>query len=165
MLGRRTRPRVLIDPDPVVVLFCRLPIMPVTTTLRFAGRTEEALSFYQQTLGAETIFLMRFRDSPDQSHHRPAMDDMIFHATFRIDGTELMASDVGYDVDHGDRSIAFAGFALALSFHDVDRAQQVFDQLAVDGEVQMPLEKSAFTSWYGIVVDRFGISWKINVSD
>ena len=60
--------------------------MPIVTTLRFAGRTEEALD-------AETVFLMRFRDSPDQSHTQSGMEDMIFHATFRIDGTDFMASD------------------------------------------------------------------------
>ena len=69
--------------------------MSVITTLSFDGPTEEALSFYRESLGAETVFLMRFRGSPDQSHTKPGMEDLIFHATFRIDCTELMASDVG----------------------------------------------------------------------
>ena len=135
--------------------------MSVITTLSFAGHTEEALNFYRDSLDAEILFLMRFRDSPDQSYSEPGFEDLIFHATFRIDGTELMASDVG----HGDPdSIAgFSGFALALRLSSTDRARRVFDALADGGEVLIPLAESAFTSLYGIVIDRFGISWKILV--
>lgn len=63
--------------------------MTIVTTLNFAGRTEEALAFYRDVLDAETLFLMRFRESP-----------LIFHATFRIDGSDFMASDVGF-IDTG----------------------------------------------------------------
>ncbi|QDT02267.1 hypothetical protein K227x_06400 [Rubripirellula lacrimiformis] len=135
--------------------------MPVITTLGFAGRTEEALEHYRHALDAETVFLMRFRDSPDQSHTQPGMEDMIFHATFRIDGTEFMASDVGYA--RGAADAVFAGFSLALRLSSIDRAKLAFQALADQGQIVIPLAKSAFTSWYGIVIDRFGVSWKINV--
>jgi uncharacterized glyoxalase superfamily protein PhnB len=65
--------------------------MAVITTLGFAGRTEEALAFYRDALDAKTVFLMRFRDCPDQSHTKPGMEDLIFHATFQIDGSDFMA--------------------------------------------------------------------------
>ncbi|WP_146529705.1 VOC family protein [Novipirellula artificiosorum] len=135
--------------------------MATITTLGFAGRTEEALEHYHDALDAETVFLMRFRDSPDQSHMKPGMEDMIFHATFRIDGTEFMASDVGY-LD-GEPAAVFAGFSLALRLKSLDHAKRVFDALADGGQTLIPLAKSAFTAWYGIVIDRFGVSWKISV--
>jgi len=72
------------------------PSMPTVTTLDFSGRTEEALNFYSDVLNAETVFLMRFRESPDQTYSQPGMGELIFHATFRIEGTKFMASDVGY---------------------------------------------------------------------
>ncbi len=135
--------------------------MPVITTLDFSGRTEEALKFYTKALGSKTVFLMRFRDSPDQGFSHPGMDDLIFHATFRIEGTEFMASDVGYA--KGRKPKPFSGFALALQVPSVRRARKFFAALSEDGRVVVPLAQSAFTSWYGIVVDRFGVSWKINV--
>lgn len=137
--------------------------MPVITTLNFQGRTEEALAFYTEALDAETVFLMRFRDSPDQTRTRAGMEDMIFHATFRIEGTEFMASDVGYS--QGSSPVPFSGFALALRLRSIERARRVFSALEEGGETLLPLAESAFTSWYGIVIDRFGISWKINVDD
>jgi PhnB protein len=136
--------------------------MPTVTTLNFSGRTEEALKFYAAALNSETVFLMRFRESPDQSHSRAGMDELIFHATFRIDGTEFMASDVGYV--KGTNPPPFSGFSLALNLNSVERAQRIFSALSLEGRVVIPLAESAFTSWYGIVTDRFGVSWKINVA-
>ena len=137
--------------------------MPIVTTLSFSGRTEEALDFYTDALNAETVFLMRFRDSPDQAHTQVGMEDMIFHATFRIEGTELMASDIGYAKDANPTQ--FSGFSLALRFDTIGRAEQVFQALNNGGKTVVPLTESALTSWYGIVLDRFGVSWKISVDE
>jgi len=137
--------------------------MPIITTLGFTGRTEEALDFYKNALGAKTTFLMRFRDCPDQSQTKAGMEDMIFHATFEIEGTVFMASDVGWgeNEEHG----SFTGFSLAIRLGSVERAKKIFAALSQKGRVVIPLEKSKFTSWYGIVVDQFGVSWKLNVDE
>ena len=135
--------------------------MPVVTTLNFAGRTEEALKFYAETLGSETVFLMRFRDCPDPAYAQAGTGKLIFHATFRIEGTEFMASDVGYE--KGKAPPPFSGFALALKLRSVPRAKRIFAALGEEGRVIVPLAESAFTGWYGIVADRYGVSWKINV--
>ncbi len=136
--------------------------MPVLTSLIFHGQTEAALQYYEDVLDAETLYLMRFRDSPDQSHTQPGMEDLIFHATFRVEDTVIMASDVGYQ--DSDSKPEFVGFSLLLQMQSVDAARRVFNALADQGQVVIPLAESKFTSWYGIVVDPFGISWKINVS-
>lgn len=136
--------------------------MAVVTTLNFFGQTEAALQHYEETLGAEILFLMRFRDAPDQSLDLPDAPDLIFHATFRIEETVLMASDVGYQ--DSESCPEFKGFALALRYQSLDLAEEAFLALTDQGEVVIPLAESAFASWYGIVVDRFGISWKMIVN-
>lgn len=136
--------------------------MPIITTLNFSGRTEEALKFYTAALGAETVFLMRFREGPDPRYVQTGMEELIFHATFRIEGTEFMASDVG--CVKGEAPTPFSGFALAINLDSTERAQRIFAALSQDGRVVIPLAESAFTSWYGVVMDRFGVSWKINVN-
>lgn len=136
--------------------------MPVLTTLSFHGQTEAALQYYEDVLDAETLFMMRFRDSPDQSHTQPGMEDLIFHATFRVHDTVFMASDVG--CQDSDSKPQFVGFSLLLQVQSAESARKVFNALADQGQVVLPLAESKFTSWYGIVVDPFGISWKINVS-
>ena len=136
--------------------------MSVVTTLNLMGHTEAALRHYQDALGAEILFMMRFRESPDPSHTRPGMDDLIFHATFRVLDTVIMASDVGYE--DSDSKPTFAGFSLALQIDSPDVGNRAFAALADQGQVVVPFAKSKFTSWYGIVIDRFGVSWKLNVS-
>ena len=133
--------------------------MDVQTTLNFYGRTEEAVKFYCQTIEAETLFLMRFRDCPDPSQLRPGMEEKIFHATFRIGPTEIMASDCG--CERPPTGTTFAGFSLLLRVDTPEKAERFFAALSDGGQIQIPLLKTFFAELYGIVIDRFGISWKI----
>jgi PhnB protein len=136
--------------------------MSVVTSLGLCGHTEAALQHYQEALDAEILYLMRFRDSPDQSHTEPGMEDLVFHATFRIQGTVFTASDVGYEGTHSKP--VFDGFSLELQLDSADVAKRMFDALSDQGQVVIPFSRSKFTLWYGIVIDRFGVSWKLNVA-
>jgi PhnB protein len=135
--------------------------MNVQTTLNFYGRTEEAVRFYGKTIEAETLFLMRFRDCPDPSLLRPGFEEKIFHATFRIGSTVIMASDCGCEKPPAEAT--FAGFSFALRVETPEKAERFFTALSDGGRVLMPLGKTFFAERYGIVVDRFGISWKVMV--
>jgi PhnB protein len=133
--------------------------MNVQTTLNFYGCTEEAVKFYCKTIEAETLFMMRFRDCPDPSQLRPGMEEKIFHATFRIGSTEIMASDCGCEKLLTETT--FTGFSLALRVETPEKAELFFAALSDDGQIQIPLLKTFFAARYGIVIDRFGISSKI----
>ena len=136
--------------------------MKVQTTLNFYGRTEEAVEFYRRTIEAETLFMMRFRDCPDRSQLKPGLEEKIFHATFRIGSTEIMASDCGCEKSPAETT--FAGFSFALRADTPEKAEQYFAALSDGGQIQIPLQKTFFATRYGIVIDRFGISWKIMVA-
>jgi PhnB protein len=133
--------------------------MNVETTLNFYGRTEEAVSFYCQTIEAEILFLKRFRELPDPSQFKPGMEEKIFHATFLIGSTRIMASDCG--CERPPPQTPFAGFAFALRVETLEKAERFFAALSEGGQVQLPLVKTIFAEKYGIVVDRFGVSWKV----
>jgi PhnB protein len=133
--------------------------MNVRTTLNFYGRTEEAVQFYCRTIEAETLFMLRFRDRPDHPDLRPGTEEKIFHATFRIGSTEIMASDCGCEKPPAETK--FANFSLALRVETPEKAEQFFAALSEGGQIQIPLVKTFFAERYGIVIDRFGISWKI----
>ena len=90
------------------------------------------------------------------------MEEKIFHATFRIGSTEVMASDCG--CENSTTEAAFAGFSLALRVETPEKAERFFAALSEGGKVQIPLLKTFFAERYGIVIDRFGISWKIMVA-
>ena len=135
--------------------------MDIQTTLNFYGRTEEAVQFYGRTIEAETLFLMRFRDCPDPSLKRLGLEEKIFHATFRIGSTVIMASDCGCEKPPTEAT--FAGFSFALRVETPEKAERFFTALGDGGRVQLPLQKTFFAERYGIIVDRFGISWKVMV--
>ena len=137
--------------------------MQVQTYLYFDGRCEEALAFYRQALGAETIALMRFSESPEPAEQcgegmalPPGSEDKIMHCSFRIGATEIMASD-GFC---GGQAV-FQGFALALILPDKAAVNQAFDRLADGGETTMPPEETFFSPAFGMVKDRFGVQWSL----
>jgi len=137
----------------------RLHFMDVQTTLNFYGRTEEAVKFYCRTIEAEILFMMRFRDRPDNPELRPGTEEKIFHATFRIGSTEIGASDCG--CENSPTKTTFAGFSLLLRVDTPEKAERFFAALSDGGQIQIPMVKTFFAERYGIVIDRFGISWKI----
>ena len=133
--------------------------MKVQTTLNFHGRTEEAVGFYIRAIEAEQLFLMRFRESPDPAQRRPGLEEKIFHATIRVGSTEIMASDCG--CEHPGNAAKFAGFFLAIPTETPEQAGRFFAALSVGGQVELPMAETFFAKRYGIVTDRFGVSWKI----
>lgn len=132
----------------------------ITPYLFFAGRCEEALEFYRTALGAEVEMLMRFDQSPEPPPPgilQPGFEKKVMHASFRIRGVRLMASD-GCD----DKS-KFDGFRLTLSVSTEAEARKAFDALSAGGTVQMPLAKTFWSPCYGMVTDRFGVGWMVMV--
>jgi PhnB protein len=128
--------------------------------LSFDGRCEEALEFYRKALGAEILMLMRFSDSPekcDPSMMKPGFDKKVMHSSFRIGESTIMATDGGCD------STKLGGFSLSLAVPTEAEADKYFNALAEGGKVQMPLSKTFFSPRFGLVLDRFGVSWMVIV--
>ena len=126
--------------------------------LFFNGRCDQALEFYRQALGAEVTMLMRFKESPEPAMCAPNWGEKVMHASFRVGRTSVMASD-----GHGEEKPSFQGFALCLDVPTEAEADQRFGALAKGGQVQMPLAKTFFSPRFGMVADRFGVSWMILV--
>ena len=130
--------------------------MQVQPYLFFDGRAEEALEFYRTKLGAEVQMMMRFKENPEPMPGGAPPGDKIMHSSFRIGETTVMASD-----GNCAGRPAFQGFSLAISAPDEAGAKRLFDALAEGGQVQMPLGKTFFAPAFGMVADRFGVSWMV----
>lgn len=132
--------------------------MHVEPYLFFEGRCEEALEFYRTALGAEVTMLMRFKDSPEPGMCAPDAGDKVMHANLRIGSTTLMASD-----GRCEGAPSFQGFSLSLDAADEAEAERLFAALSDGGQVQMPLAKTFWSPCFGMVADRFGVSWMVGV--
>ena len=135
--------------------------MQTQVYLFFDGRTDEALDFYTTTLGIEVEMLMRFKDAPQGSmpgECGPALGDKIMHAALKIGDTTVMASD-----GRMQGKPAFQGISLSLDLKTKSDAERTFRALSEGGQVQQPLIETFFSPAFGMVADRFGVSWMVLV--
>jgi PhnB protein len=136
--------------------------MLVQPYLFFDGRCEEAVEFYRRAIGAEVEMLMRFCDSPEPAQPGmvpPGAEDKVMHAALRIGDTMVLGSE-GRCLGQPN----FQGFALSLTAANDAEADRLFAALAEGGQVQMALTKTFFSSRFGTVADRFGVSWMVYVA-
>ena len=132
--------------------------MNIEPYLFFEGRCEEALDFYRKALGAEIGMLMRFKESPEPTGCAPGSENKVMHASFRVGGTTIMASD-----GHCGGKPSFQGFSLSITAGTEAEAGKLFAALAEGGQVQMPLAKTFYSPSFGMVADKFGVSWMVIV--
>lgn len=129
--------------------------MKVEPYLFFNGRCEEALGFYVNALGAEITFLMYSKDAPEPMDLPPGWEDKVMHANLRIGESSVMASD---GCPGGS---AFGGFSLSLAAPTPEQGEAWFTALSEGGKVDMPLQKTFWAQSFGMLTDRFGVSWMV----
>ena len=134
----------------------------ITPYVFFGGRCDEAIAFYRDALGAEVEMLMRFDESPDPTPPgmlQAGFETKVMHATIRIGGAPIMASDGSNDATKLD------GFRLSLAYPTEADARRAFDALAADGSTDMPLGKTFWSPCFGMATDKFGVGWMVSVAD
>lgn len=132
--------------------------------LMFNGRCEEALDFYKKALDAEIGMMMRFKENPEADKAEaagcmPGDMNKIMHSAFQVKGSTVMASD---GMAQGQPK--FEGFSLSVEAKDEPEAERYFNALAEGGKVEVPLTKTFFAKSFGMVADKFGVSWMVIVS-
>ena len=132
--------------------------MVVQPYLYFGGRCAEAIEFYKSALGAQVDMMMRFSESPDPNMCAPGTGDKIMHASMRVGESVVMFSD-----GRCDGLPTFAGISLSLLTKDAAEAEKLFHALSDGGQVQMPLTETFFSPRFGMVADKFGVSWMVLV--
>ncbi len=124
--------------------------------LNFKDNAREAMEFYANALGGE-LKVNTFGEFGDSGAPEA---NLVMHAQLETPaGFTLMASDAppGMELD------AVGGFAVSLSGDDEAELRGYWDKLSEGGEVTMPLEKQMWGDIFGMVTDRFGISWMVDI--
>jgi PhnB protein len=131
--------------------------MEVSPYLFFNGNCEEALKFYEQTLGAKIESVIKHEGAPAQEHMPPDWGDKVMHARFRIDDSVVMASDA--PPAHYAKP---QGFSLSVALNGAAKAEEIFNKLSEGGSTQMPFGPTFWAKGFGMCTDRFGIAWMVN---
>ena len=125
--------------------------------LNFAGTAREAMEFYRSVFGG-TLNISTYKDY--QASQDPNEDDKIMHAMLEADnGISFMAADIpsGMPQPQGTTS-------LALSGDDEAELTAYFEKLADGGTIREPLLTAPWGDTFGMVTDRFGVEWMVNIA-
>ena len=126
--------------------------------LGFKGQAREAMGFYQSVFGG-TVGINTYKEFG--ASQDPTQDDLVMHAALEADnGIVLMASDVP---DHFQYTKG-TDISVSLNGDDEGELRGYFDKLSHGGTVTMPLEKASWGDTFGMLVDRFGIAWLVNIT-
>ena len=131
--------------------------MQVSTYLGFSGECEAAFKFYEECLDGKLLGIFRYAGSPLAEQVPADWQNKVMHCTLTIGEQTLMGADVAPESYEKPR-----GFSLSLQMKSTTQAERIFHNLAKDGTVVMPLEKTFWAARFGTLIDRFGIPWQIN---
>lgn len=133
----------------------------INSYLNFRGNTEEAFNFYKAAFGTEFAVVQRFGDSPGCEGMPVEDKSRIMHVSLPIGKhSVLMGTDVVGEM--ADKMIEGTNIALSISVESESEADQLFAALSAGGRVIIPLEKSFWGAYFGMLTDKFGIQWMIN---
>lgn len=121
------------------------------------GDTRQMLEFYHSLLGGK-LDLQTYGESP-----MPAPDshkNRILHGRLDVDGITIMAADAPPDMP---LSSTHSNVSLSLTGSDEEKLRRVFDGLGQGGKVTMPMEKQFWGDMFGMVDDKYGTHWMVDV--
>jgi len=129
----------------------------LTPYLNFNGQTGEAMRFYQSVLGGE-LKMQTFAESGMPT--APADNNNIVHADLKNDALSFMASDgnAEHPVHMGDN------IHMSIVGSDEALLTKYFNALAEGGKVDMPLAKQFWGDTFGMLTDKFGVHWMVNIT-
>ena len=128
----------------------------ITPNLNFNGNAKEAMEFYRSVLGGE-LTMQTFGEA--KMAQTPAEENLIVHAMLKSGPMTMMASDT-----HPSMKTTFGNNVhMSVSGGDAKKLTTVFNALAKGGKVDMPLARQFWGDTFGMVTDRFGVHWMVNV--
>lgn len=132
----------------------------VNPYLHFNGNTEEAFNFYKSVFGGEFPMVMRYKDAPAEHKMGESNGEKIMHISLPIgQGTMLMGNDVP---EMYGNAIIGTNFYISINTENEEEASKLFNGLSTDGHIMMPLEKTFWGAYFGMLKDKFGVQWMVN---
>ena len=131
--------------------------MQLNPYLTFNGQCEAAFKFYEQCLGGKIVAMVTHVGTPAEEQVPAEWRNKILHARLIVGDEVLMGSDAP-----PDRYEESKGFSVTVGIDDPTDAERIFDALAKNGTVKMPIQKTFWAVRFGTLVDQFGIPWMVN---
>jgi len=125
--------------------------------LNFKSNAREAMDLYKSVFGGE---LTRMTFAEGGMPHDPAEKDLVMHSQLETpSGFTLMAADLPNS--HGEPQ---ANGSISLSGDNDAELRGYWDKLVAGGEISQPLVKAPWGDSFGMLSDKFGVSWMVNIT-
>lgn len=143
--------------------------MPIVNIyLTFNGNCEQAFNFYKSVFGGDFPYMGRFKEMPPSDQGgKPISEEegnRIMHVSLPISKeTVIMGSDTG-----GEWSANYKqgnNFSISITASSKEEADRIFNALSKGGEVRMPMKNTFWGDYFGMLTDKFGISWMMSFSE
>ena len=131
--------------------------MQLNPYLSFNGQCEAAFKFYEQCLGGKIGVILNYGSSPMAEQVPSELRDKIMHVRLAVGDQILMGSDS--PPEHYEET---KGMSVSLNTNEPAEAERIFQALAENGTVRMPLQETFWAARFGMLVDQFGIPWMVN---
>lgn len=135
----------------------------INTYLTFNGNCQEAFNFYKTVFGGEFAHVGKFKDMPEDPNFQISDSDKekIMHISLPISKeTILMGSDTS-----GEWASNFNqgnNFSISINTDNKSDADRLFNELSVDGQIIMQMNKTFWGSYFGMFTDKFGVQWMVS---
>jgi PhnB protein len=126
--------------------------------LNFKDKTREAMEFYRTVFGGKLTIntFKEFHASQD-----PSEDDKIMHSVLEAEnGITFMAADTPNRMEYKPGT----NYSMSLSGDDEAELKKYFEKLSAGGQITQPLVKATWGDTFGMVTDRFGVLWLVNIT-
>lgn len=136
------------------------------TYLNFDGNCEEAFDFYKSVFGGEFTYRSRFGEIPESEDYKvsEAYKHRIMHVSLPIGSSVLMGSDTGGE-EWAPAFIQGNNFSVSVTADSKQEADRLFNELAVGGQISMPLADMFWGDYFGMLTDKFGVNWMISFNE
>lgn len=126
--------------------------------ISFKDNARQAMEFYKNVFGGN-LRMSTFKEYHASQDAKD--DDKIMHAELETgNGIVFMASDTPSQMEYRPGT----NFSLALSGESEPELRGYFQKLSAGGKIGMPLEKAPWGDTFGMVTDKFGVTWQINIT-
>ncbi|MEX0137373.1 VOC family protein [Bacillus nitratireducens] len=128
----------------------------ITTFLMFEGKAEEAMNFYTSLFNqSEIVSISRYDENG------PGKEGTVIHATFTLNGQEFMCID-----SYVKHDFTFTpAMSLYVTCETEEEIETVFNKLAQNGAILMPLGAYPFSKKFGWLNDKYGVSWQLTLAE
>lgn len=126
--------------------------------INFNGNTRQVMEYYKDIFGG-TLNISTFKEY--NASRDPSDDNKIMHAQLEgNDGITIMAADIPFGMEFTPGS----NYSLSLSGTEESHLTQYFRMLSEGGIITQPLVKATWGDTFGMVTDRFGVNWMVNIT-